>query len=69
MLTLMVIAGGLFLAGGLAALLAAIRHAPEGREDALGFHLSGPPDASGSRPAAEPGMSAPHAIPHDCVAP
>jgi len=69
MLTLLAIAGGLILAAGLAALLHAVRRAPEGREDELGFHLTGPAESPDSAPAAAPDLPAPHAIPHDCVAP
>ena len=69
MLTLMAIAGGLILMAGLAALLHAIRHAPEGREDQLGFHFAGSSRPPASRPAVAPVLPASHAVPHDCLAP
>jgi hypothetical protein len=40
MLTLAIIAVGILLLAGLAALLHATGHAPEGHEDRLGFHAS-----------------------------
>ncbi len=67
MLTLLAIAGGLIVVAGLATLLHAVRRAPEGREDELGFHATGPAGSPDSAPAAA--LPAAHAIPHDCVAP
>ena len=68
MLTLIAIAGGLILVAGLAALLHGIRHAPEGREDGRGFHVTGTSRPAGPR-RAEPALRAAHAVPHDCLAP
>ncbi len=67
MLTLMAIVGALIPVAGLAALWSAVRHAPAGREDALGFHFDGPVRPPEPRPA--PALAAPHAVPHDCLAP
>ena len=68
MKTLMAIVAGLFLVAGLATLLHAIRHAPEGGEDVLGFHRSRrSAPAATARSAAD--VPAPHAVPHDCLAP
>ena len=65
---LVIVAGGLLVAG-LVALLHAARQAPPGWEDSQGFHES--PDRPLSPRRAEAGrVAAPaHAIPHDCLAP
>ena len=69
MLTLMAIVGALIPVAGLAALWSAVRHAPEGREDADGFHTTGPSPAFEAMRSAAPGLRAPAPVPHDCLAP
>ncbi len=69
MLTLMAIVSALIPVAGLAALWSAVRHAPEGREDADGFHATGPSPASEAARSAGPALPARAAVPHDCVAP
>ncbi len=69
MLTLMAIVGALVPVAGLVALWSAVRHAPEGREDADGFHATGPSPAATAVHAAAPVLPARAAVPHDCVAP
>ncbi len=69
MLTLMAIAGALIPVAGLLALRSAVRHAPEGREDADGFHYAGTSRPPEPARAAGPALPAPAAVPHDCVVP
>lgn len=69
MLTLMAIVGALIPVAGLAALWSAVRHAPEGREDADGFHYTGASRPAKPARAAGRALPAPAAVPHDCVAP
>ncbi len=65
---LVIVAGGLGVAG-LVALLQAARQAPSGWEDPQGFHESPGRQPPGLRAEAGRVAAPTHAIPHDCLAP